>query len=130
MNLRELFKKAADKDSVLQAAIAEVKEQPIRSFFKSDLFKTIIHQSCKIIIAIRDAYLQGQNISEDEFEKAITEYLDNAIALPIWAEPFDGLIIGYGIKLVFDLIEKQAAEEIETLKTAMLADPDFEAAMA
>lgn len=125
MNLRELFKKAADKDVKLQEAIAQVKEQPIRSFFKSELFKTIIHQSCKIIIAIRDAYLQGQNITEEDFEKAITEYLDNAIALPIWAEPFDGMIIGMGIKLVFDFIEKQAAEEIETLKTAMLADPSF-----
>lgn len=121
-NFKDVFEKQAEKNSALQSAIAAVKGKPFREFLKGINFQVILHEGCKIIIAIRDTYCKDQNITVEEMKKAMAEYIDKKIDLPIYLEPFDGMVFELAIDLVMKYIEKQAAEEIETLKTAMLSE--------
>jgi hypothetical protein len=46
------------------------------------------------------------NLDNEGFRKAVIEFLDDLIKLPIWAEPFDGIIISLIINKIFDWLGK------------------------
>lgn len=120
--LKEVFKAQADKDAVFQAALAAIKGAPFKSLFGGINFKTIIHQACKILVAIRDTYCSSQGITKEELIDTVAQYLDDKISLPIYVEPFDKMVFAFILDLGMDLIDKNAETiiEVAAVKVSMI----------
>ena len=67
-----------------------------------DLISDAAEDLCK---TVQFMLIGGQTLSNQQKHKAVVKALDNAVRLPFWAEPFDGIL--------FDVIVKMAVKNLK-----------------
>lgn len=66
----------------------------------------------------------GEVAKGGEKKKALVQFLDNCIALPFWAEPFDGIVIDWLIDKAVDFLNKTFGKDwLDHIPVPVLAAP-------
>jgi len=114
MKIKELIEKVMEHDKMLQDALAAIKVSA-PSF--TDLFKGTFKDKLQVLIkgfatffvVFSDKAMKDYGVNEKQLIDQLSDYLDDKISLPWYAEYFDGPIFHFLITYAVNYVKKESA---------------------
>lgn len=108
--IKELFGSIIEKNADVQATLADLKanKPTLADLLSSAKTREFLQKIAIFLIAIRDKYMAGAGITEEDLIEIAAEWLDEKIVLPWYLEAIDGTLFKFIMKNIMEVIENAA----------------------
>jgi hypothetical protein len=119
--LKAKLEKAIDSDTELQADLEKLSSfEKITDFFQDEVLSgEVFRKLAVVLLAIRDEYLADTGKTTQDLIDEAVAWLDELIALPWYAEPWDGPALKWALRSVMNALEQYAEAQAEIAETQL-----------
>lgn len=127
MQFSDFVKTIMANDILLQNDLATLKED-VPSFFDlfrgtaSEKMRVLVKGCATFVVVFKARCLEQYGMTEEQVIDELTDYLDRAIPLPLWAEIFDGPVIHFMISWAMSYVKTAAESPITAMYEAAGSD--------